>query len=1285
MGTYEICLEKLELVNSYVDTFERRAALTKEYSQKIEEASIAQRRFGANISTSEILNEFMRVSDMMLEHTKKIYQHQYDIAYNDFKQSINQLTSEISKNRGLISKYETTLAKLEKDFSTWSYVNNFCNKHLTENYRSMIRGEANNPFEFELNVQSLSCLKREIQKIPDSFITIYVGNKQVSKSYIVDQYKPTYSNSESEINSKYIKVNVNIPDNIKGKLFKMANADFLELFPGTVNWYNNTFLKWSAANWYTLLLKSDFAVLPKQIKEHKERIEALRRLVSSDEDTKRITQKLYDEFLALKDFRRYIEAGHIKPMSKGELDRVKEQVLKAASSKLSIQPDDLMDYLALSNSKENFTEFKLACVRDRANKYIDKNSKLQSKVTLLEQERDRKLKSLNIPDLVPAFMKWRDEMPLLAQLGFADNMSDSMLDTLFNKIVEEASHQYSLKMYPTGGCSYHTDSAGKKFITPNKELVCVPSYITPGCNKKSRLVIHYGKDSVDLAQRALNRAVFNILLALPPRKAKLRIIDLAATNMASLFTTRLHPSIWNNEVVMNDRELRGVVEEWQARSKRVMQKCENIFDYNEKHQTCLEPYEVAIVLGYPGSLTPGSEELLRPFVQNGYKVGIIFIFLNNIDLQAANGQNLLNDKELFKFILPYVKIGKEYPLSLTPIADNQQLLETAIEYLNAEAVKVDEKPIAKQNVNNLVENLYRPNNVSEIKVAVGEVNGRSVYFEFDTVSHSHAFILGQSGTGKSRFLHNVIGNILLNHSPQNVELYLMDLKLGGVEFNPYRGVKHVRALLVDNNDRQITLEVLKELAARIEQRNKQIAELGVRNLEAYNKKADTPMSQILLVIDECQMLFTERPDIIERELRDILKLIVQQGRSQGVHLILATQTLMNSAIPIDGLQGAGLTDFYLFNCDSRDSEKLVKNSSPITGTLQTGEIYYHHNQNVSPDVQFQSFYVDDTQQEEILRGIAQKSNDLMAVPQYYFSGKSQAVLSTDVIASMQRRSRRSLCASLGVGIDLSQQPINVSLSEEQGENVLLFGLNKNHQVTRTATQIFLSALYSARAAGRDTDFVVLDCFSADEEVPYRQLFEKLEDEGELRQLFGRERGEWLVELGDSVRNDQANETVVLILGQDKWRELRNNRELPVKESADVAASTLGTSPSFLGGSFGGARSSQRTYRTELQYLLENGSERGVHFILQVDKPQNLIGGQTLSQQMIKTQFRHWVMLRSASDASLALRLSDEVRLENLSDDLDRLRAIYYSDDTDTYKLLTPYRYTTEEENVELLK
>ena len=38
-------------------------------------------------------------------------------------------------------------------------------------------------------------------------------------------------------------------------------------------------------------------------------------------------------------------------------------------------------------------------------------------------------------------------------------------------------------------------------------------------------------------------------------------------------------------------------------------------------------------------------------------------------------------------------------------------------------------------------------------------------------------------------------------------LYLMDFK--GVEFNRYKGAKHTKAVLVDNSDAQMTLEVLR--------------------------------------------------------------------------------------------------------------------------------------------------------------------------------------------------------------------------------------------------------------------------------------------------------------------------------------------------------------------------------------------------------------------------------------------------------------------------------------------
>lgn len=1292
MKTQEKCLKNLELVLQYVEAHDKRDQLSKEYSQKIKEARAKLDELSPLFSEDEISAEFMRVTKVMETKLSEWYQAQFNEKCKDYRADIASLTSSVKELKAKIAKYEKEIPELEKEWGKWDYVDKFCSRHLSEYAKEYVKDYASsaiNPFEDELNAdwsyEGIKYLKECIEKVPDEWITIRVGGKVVSKASFLKDYSPTYCRSESEINSKLLYITVDVPNTVKGLFFKKMNPLLVESIPGAGARYNELFVRWCAASWYRSLLKSDYTTLRNRISKRKNEFNNDRMNLQEGESVLKELQTDYDQFRSIGDPRKYIEAGLLKPVSQTELNQMKAQVIKTAASKLQILPDDLGDYIALSRIGEHYGNFLSAFSQDRAQIYIDKLKHRRNRVEQLNEECIKKVEAVKIPDLDTAFRRWSNEMPLYAQMGFPPKMTEQEVKDTMRKIIASSSSNYSLRIFPNGGCIRIPSAKGGSFTTENGEYVWAPTFSMPygTANSIPNILTVYDKSSVEDAAALLNRTIVNILLTLPPRKVRLRIIDLAATNMASFVTTRLHPSLYNGEVVMNERELRSVVEEWQARTKRIMQKCENISDYNDSHQTWLEPYEIAVLLGYPQSVSPGVEELLKPFVQNGSKSGILFIVLNNVDVTPSHGHNLLEDRDLFKAVLPHLSTISYYPLQYTPIADHPQLLEAALNYLNEEAGKKEEKPVARQDTGKLVAGEYLPDTVSRIHVAVGDDNGRQVYFELDTVSHVHAFILGQSGTGKSRFLHNIIGNILLNHSPQNVELYMMDLKLGGVEFNVYRGEKHVRALLVDNNDRQITLEVLRELAARMKDRNKQFAELGVRNLEAYNQKAETPMPQLVLVVDECQMLFTERPDSTEREWRDILSLIAKQGRSQGVHMILSTQTLMNSAIPIDDLQGSGLTDFYLLNCDPRDSDKLVKNSSQITGTLQTGEIYYHHHQHAAPDVQFRSFYVDDAQQEVILQGVAQKSAGLAAVPHYYFSGKLQASLSEEVLASMQRRSRRALCASLGIGIDLKQQPLNVSLDEEQGENILLFGQNQSQQTTRTSVEIFLSALYSARAAGRDTEFIVIDCLSTDEDTPYQNLLECLEDSGVIRQVFGRQRGELLLQLGDAVRANKAEETVVLVLGQDRWREIRNDKALETVQ--ETAQPPQGGSSSLLGGlSFGAGRQSQRTYRSELQYLLENGSEQGVHFILQVEKPQNLLGGQNLSQQFVKKLFRHWVMLRSASEAALSLRLRDDVRLENLSDDLDRLRAIYYSDDTDTYHLLTPYRYTTLEENKKLL-
>ena len=85
----------------------------------------------------------------------------------------------------------------------------------------------------------------------------------------------------------------------------------------------------------------------------------------------------------------------------------------------------------------------------------------------------------------------------------------------------------------------------------------------------------------------------------------------------------------------------------------------------------------------------------------------------------------------------------------------------------------------------------------------------------------HAFVIGETGSGKSRFLHDIIINMIAKYSPEDVELYLMDFK--GVEFNPYRDIKHSRVILVDRADERITYEVIRELQDKMEQRQKILA------------------------------------------------------------------------------------------------------------------------------------------------------------------------------------------------------------------------------------------------------------------------------------------------------------------------------------------------------------------------------------------------------------------------------------------------------------------------------
>ena len=118
---------------------------------------------------------------------------------------------------------------------------------------------------------------------------------------------------------------------------------------------------------------------------------------------------------------------------------------------------------------------------------------------------------------------------------------------------------------------------------------------------------------------------------------------------------------------------------------------------------------------------------------------------------------------------------------------------------------------------------------------------------------------------------------------------------------------------------------------------------------------------------------------------------------------------------------------------------------------------------------------------------------------------------------------------------------------------------------------------------------------------------------------------------------------------------------------------------------GNASTSVKTFKEALDIILDKGPELGVHTIMQLDKPSNFLFSDYISPKMIYQKFKHLIMLKSEETASVQLHLNDNIRLETLSKDMERLRAYYYSEESDSYTLFTPYMELNNDEFENLLE
>lgn len=769
--------------------------------------------------------------------------------------------------------------------------------------------------------------------------------------------------------------------------------------------------------------------------------------------------------------------------------------------------------------------------------------------------------------------------------------------------------------------------------------------------------------------------LLSILLSIPIKKIKLTIINLEKKIDTRFWTAYINPKVYR--IITIEDELNEFVDSLKKEILIREQKYKDFSRYCLENKEIPEKYEIVIMDYSTISLC----KELKNMKEEGLKKGV---YILNLTSYCGKGNNsLFNNKTNYvknreDENIKYNYEKKGFFMRCTPLMKNKNLLHACINYINEEADAKDEMPVIICDFKSLAKNVYEKTS-EMITIPVGK-SEKEVNFRMDLVNHVHSFIIGQSGSGKSVFLHNIIGSTILKYAPEDLQLYLLDFKLGGVEFNRYRGIKHVKSLLVDNSDQQITLEILRELRDSMTERGKQLRDAGVSNLAEYNKMYPTrTMPQILIIVDECHEMFRVGNDIprsISYEITEIVTKIAKEGRSQGVHLVLATQTLSGTEISNEILNN--ISDHYLLKCALSDSEHLVDGSSEITSKLTTGQIYYHH---IDGQIQFQAYYTDKQNAEKLIELAKEKAEGHKSNGEFYFNGSQLFKLNISIL-EQNKPASKYLTTYVGKNISIRQNDISIKLREDYGENILLLGLNDEEQVTRTTMNLFVSLLFAARNSNRGISFKVLNCLPNEDSIYFQQL-ERLEEEGFCEIIEGRKnRGTFLKQLAEDISNETAKKTILIILGQERFRELKMDWEINESQK-------LKEDDAFGLGNFSfsneGSSTQINTFKQAMETILDKGPEQGVHIVMQLDKPSNFLFSDYVTPKMVFEKFKHLVMLRSEETASATLHLNDNIRLETLSKDTERLRAYYYAEESDSYTLFTPYQQLSDNEIMGLLK
>lgn len=222
---------------------------------------------------------------------------------------------------------------------------------------------------------------------------------------------------------------------------------------------------------------------------------------------------------------------------------------------------------------------------------------------------------------------------------------------------------------------------------------------------------------------------------------------------------------------------------------------------------------------------------------------------------------------------------------------------------------------------------------SPLSMALGrDVSGEPVVA--DLARMPHLLVAGTTGSGKSVCLSAIITCLVMNNSPAQLRMCVLDPKM--VELARFSGLPHILGKVETEIDRM--LGVLRWALVEMDQRYRLLEAARARDLDSYNRKLErrklSPLPRIVILVDELADLMMSAPDQTEHSLVRL----AQMARATGIHLVIATQR--PSTDIVTGLIKANFPARIAFTVASSIDSRVILDVNGAESLLGRGDMLF---------------------------------------------------------------------------------------------------------------------------------------------------------------------------------------------------------------------------------------------------------------------------------------------------------------------------------------------------------